>query len=293
MTAFRPSGQTQVFGIFGHPVRHSLSPKMQQAAFEALNLPHIYLPFEVMPDQLGQAAAAIRALDLQGINITIPHKENVIPYLDEIDAEARKIGAVNTIQNKGGRLTGFNTDGRGFVASLEEAGLQPANHIVLLLGAGGAAKGVAVALLDAGVSKMHILARRPLAAENLAKRLKSIFPQRTITAAASRSEKTTTLQTEKSVLLINSTPLGMSPEDALPYPASQIKPEWVVADLIYRPYETPLLIAAKKLGATTIPGLGMLLHQGALSFKIWTGLNPPIDRMRHVLRHAFSENKKP
>jgi len=292
MTPFRPSGETKVFGIFGKPVRHSLSPQMHHAAFEALNLPHVYLPFEIHSDQLEQAVLSMRVLGLEGINITIPHKEKVMPYLDAIDPEAEKIGAVNTIKNNDGRLIGFNTDGRGFVASLREAGVDPSGRAVVLLGAGGAAKGVAIALLEAGIAEVHILARRAVAAETLATHLKRISPTSKITAAAYSPEKEVSLRTECPILLINSTPLGMSAKDPLPFSTTQIMPHWVVSDLIYRPYETPLLIAAKKKGAKIVPGLGMLLHQGALAFEIWTGLSAPIDRMRQVLRDAFSNSKK-
>lgn len=288
--AFLPSGETKLFGIFGNPVQHSLSPRMHHAAFEALNLPHVYLPFRIAPDQLKKAVDAIRTLDIQGINVTIPHKEKIMSYLDEIDPAAKKIGAVNTIKNEGGRLIGFNTDGKGFVASLIESGIDPVDRAVLLIGAGGAAKGVAMALLAAGTTEIHIRTRRATAAEDLATRLQNISPHSKITVIADRSGKGISLQTNKPVLLINSTPLGMQSADALPFPPAQIKAQWAIADLIYRPYETPLLLAAKKIGAFTIPGLGMLLHQGTLAFEIWTGLKAPLKVMRQALWQAFSED---
>lgn len=288
--AFLPSDETKLFGIFGNPVQHSLSPRMHHAAFEALNLPHVYLPFRIAPDQLKEAVDAIRTLGIQGINVTIPHKEKIMPYLDEIDPAAKKIGAVNTIKNEGGRLIGFNTDGKGFVASLIESGLNPADQAILLIGAGGAAKSVAMALLAAGSTEIHIRTRRATAGENLATRLQSISPHSKITASTDTSGKEISLQTHKPVLLINSTPLGMQSTDALPFPPAQIKAQWTVADLIYRPYETPLLLAAKKIGASTIPGLGMLLHQGTLAFEIWTGLKAPVTIMRQALWKAFSED---
>jgi shikimate dehydrogenase len=284
------SGDSKVFGIFGDPVQHSLSPQMHHAAFEAFNLPHVYLPFRIASDQLEAAVDAIRVLGIQGINVTIPHKEKIMPYLDEIDAEAEKIGAVNTIKNENGRLIGFNTDGLGFVASLMESGIDPADRAVLLLGAGGAAKGVAMALLSAGTTEIHVCARRAAAAEALAKRLRNVSPHSQITARGDTSGEEMRLETQKPVLLINSTPLGMHIEDGLPFPVGQIKGQWVVADLIYRPYETPLLLAAKKVNATIVPGLGMLLHQGTLAFEIWTGLKAPTQVMRQALWQAFSKD---
>ncbi len=286
-----PSCETKVFGIFGDPIHHSLSPQMHHAAFEDLNLPHVYLSFHITPDRLKEAVDAIRVLGIDGINVTIPHKEKIIPYLDEIDPTAQKIGAVNTIKNKNGHLIGFNTDGLGFVASLHEAGIDPAKQAILLIGAGGAAKGVAMALLSAGSREIHICARRKTAAEALANRLRKHSAQTTITARAYTPGSDISLQTEKPILLINTTPLGMKDNDILPFPISKIDSEWVVADLIYRPYETPLLLAAKKMGATTIPGLGMLLHQGALAFEIWTDLKAPTKAMSQALWRAFSKNK--
>ena len=287
MTPCRPSGRTQIFGIFGYPVRHTLSPQMHHAAFEALGLQNAYLPFEVHPDQLKKAVESIVPLGIRGVNVTIPHKKNVIPFLDQIDPEAKKMGAVNTIKNEAGRLIGFNTDGRGFVASLREAGVDPAGMTVLLIGAGGAARGLSVALLDAGVSEMHILARRAEAGLRLAEHLKSFSPGFKISSQGF-DVRNQIVKGNTPVLLINTTPLGMGTEDPLPFPLSQIGATWVIADLIYRPYETPLLTEAKKIGALTVPGLGMLLHQGALAFEIWTGHLPPIEIMRQALLDAFS-----
>lgn len=291
MTPFvSPSSETKVFGIFGDPIHHSLSPQMHHAAFQDLNLPHVYLPFHIRPNRLKEAVHAMRVLNIQGLNVTIPHKEKIMPYLDEIDSVAQKIGAVNTIKNEGGRLIGFNTDGLGFVASLAEAGVDPAERAILLIGAGGAAKGVAMALLAAGSSEIHICARRQIAAEDLANRLRKCATQNTITARAYTPGAEISLETEKPLLLVNTTPLGMKKEDILPFPISKINAEWVVADLIYRPYETPLLLAAKEIGAITVPGLGMLLHQGTLAFEIWTGLKAPTKIMGQALWQAFSKD---
>ncbi len=283
------SGKTGLYGIFGNPIRHSLSPQMHNAAFEALGLNHVYLPFEVSPEQLQKAVAAIVPLGIRGLNITIPHKETVLPFLDEITPEALRIGAVNTIEVSSGRLIGHNTDGKGFVSSLFEAGVDPAGMSVFILGAGGAAKGVAMALLDAGVSELFILVRRQEKGTELAKRLSKVSPQTKVSVAAFDSKSVPTATKNHPVLLINTTPLGMKMADALPFPTEHIQASWVVADLIYTPYETPLLLAAKNSGALTVPGLGMLLHQGVLAFEIWTKQKPPLEIMQKTLFQAFKD----
>ncbi len=273
----------QLFGIFGDPVGHSLSPAMHNAAFRALGLPCHYAPFRVRPEQLGNAIRSIRALGISGVNITIPHKEEVIPFLDGVDETAQKIGAVNTIKRDGDRLFGYNTDGPGFVQSLLEAGVNPAGKQVILLGAGGAACGVAYALLVAHAAKMMILTRSPHSGLALAERLTPLFPHAAIVQGNLQRVALEPTPATRSTLLVNATPLGMKKEDPLPYPAEQIQPEWVVADLIYRPHETPLLSAARKRGAGIVPGIGMLLHQGALAFEIWTRRPAPLEVMRQVL----------
>lgn len=293
MSPVQPTGDTQVFGIFGWPVRHTLSPQMQHAAFLAAGLQAAYLPFEVHPAQLQKAVASIRALGIKGVNVTLPHKEAVLSFLDEIDPEAEKIGAVNTIKNDAGRLIGYNTDGKGYLASLSEMGVDPAGKTVILLGAGGAAKGVALALIGAGVREMIIRVRRAEAGAALADHLKTVSGDCDITLAAFDDPKDRALKTAQPVLLINSTPLGMKPGDPLPFPPSLIKPDWVVSDLIYRPFETALLAAAKEMGAKTAPGLGMLLHQGTLAFEIWTALKPPIQAMRRALLDALPDTRSP
>jgi len=287
MTLSKETKQIQLYGIFGYPIQHSLSPQMHQAAFEALGLRNIYLPFEVPPDQLKRAVEAILPLGLQGVNITIPHKETVMPFLDRIDGEAEKIGAVNTVEVRAGQLIGHNTDGKGFMTSLIEEGVDPKSLSVLLIGAGGAAKGVAVALLSAGVSKMAIQVRQMSKGKKLAKQLGTLSPHAEISVIGTDLKKKPPMPDDGPVLLVNATPLGMATGDPLPFPIQWIKADWIVADLIYRPYETPFLLASKSKGAKTIPGMGMLLHQGALSFDIWTHSKPPIAAMRWALMKAL------
>ncbi|MFQ5597017.1 MAG: shikimate dehydrogenase [Nitrospiria bacterium] len=283
------TGYTKVFGIFGKPISHSLSPQMHLAAFQSLGLPCIYLPFEVDPRHLKKAVGSVVPLGLQGLNITIPHKQSVLGLLDELDPAAAKIGAVNTIEIRSGRLIGHNTDGKGYLASLYENNIDPGGMPVILVGAGGAARGVAVTLLFAGVSDMTIMARNLKKGEALAGDLGALSPKSKVSAVS--IEKVQTISKDGPLLLINTTPLGMDEKDPFPFPPSQIGPGWIVSDLIYDPYETPLLLAAKKIGARTIPGLGMLLHQGVLAFEIWTKEKPPVDVMRKTLLKALTTLK--
>jgi len=291
MPSSKSSKITKVFGIFGNPIAHTLSPLMHQTAFEALGLPYTYVPFEVQNSALEQATRSLVALGISGINVTIPHKKNIMPFLDEVTPEASQIGAVNTIENRSGHLIGHNTDGAGFVASLRDQGVNPDGMTVLMIGAGGAAQGVAIALLAAGISEILILVRDISRGQRLADHLLLHFTDAKITVKSMALGEGSFPETEKKILFINTTPLGMKQDDPLPFNPAFIRSEWVVADLIYRPYETPLLLAAKKKGASTVPGLGMLLYQGTLAFEIWTKVKPPIEAMRKALLSAFSERE--
>lgn len=281
------TGKTGIFGIFGNPIAHTLSPIMHNAAFEALGLPYRYLPFQVYPENLKKAVEGIIPLGIRGINVTIPHKESVIPFLDSVDSEAQKIGAVNTVSASSNRLIGHNTDGRGFLASLFEMDVDPSGKRVILVGTGGAARGVAIALAAAGVSEVILIARTSSRGKDLADRLASLSSGLKISVFGNDLEKESPFRQDRPTLLINTTPLGMKEDDPLPFPASLLDPAWTVADLIYRPYETPLLSAAKKIGAKTVSGLGMLLHQGALAFELWTQEKAPIKIMRASLHEAL------
>ncbi len=272
------SGQTRLFGIFGDPVGHTLSPTIHNAAFDALHLPYLYVPFRVSPQFLSASVAAILPLGIRGINITIPHKETVLAHLDHVTEEASAIGAVNTIEVVSGRLIGHNTDGKGFMRSLSESGVSPMGWRVILLGAGGAARAVAVSLIGAGVSEVIIMARTRDRADKLADTLSALSQGASVSVLTS-----THMLPEKQgypTLLINATPLGMKDDDPLPFPATSIEPHWVVADIVYSTGETPLLMAAKRMGARTVPGTGMLLHQAAITFEIWTGRPAPLEAMR-------------
>src|SRR5581483_1222159 len=288
------TGKTGIFGIFGSPIAHTLSPVMHNAAFQALGLPYRYLPFQVRPKNLKKAVEGIIPLGIGGINVTIPHKETVLPLLDSVDSEAQKIGAVNTVVVASDRLIGHNTDGRGFLASLFEGDIDPTGKRVILVGAGGAARGVAIALAAAGASEMILIARTSSRGKELADRLAALSPRLKVSVLGTDFEKESPFRQGRPTLLVNTTPLGMKEGDLLPFPASLLDPAWIVADLIYRPYETLLLSAAKKIGAKTVSGLGMLLHQGALAFELWTKEKPPLQIMRSSLYEALdSGNPSP
>lgn len=266
------SGTTRITGLFGFPVQHTLSPAMHNAAFSHLGLDFCYVPFLVHPDSLPQAVAAVRALNLAGVNVTIPHKEAVMPLLDEVSAEAAFIGAVNTVVNDSGRLTGHNTDGRGFMKSLEENGCPAANRRVLVIGAGGASRAVCYYLSDEAESltlfDIDVRKQQQLAAD-LSRIRSNVHAPSSVDDYGSYD------------LVVNATPLGMKEGDPLPLPTDALRPEQVVCDLIYR--TTPLLAAAAARGCRTIDGHGMLLWQGILAFELWTRRSAPVEVMRAAL----------
>lgn len=267
------SGKTTITGIFGYPVEHTLSPAMHNAAFEHLSLDYCYVPFSVRPEFLGNAVTAIRALNLRGVNVTVPHKEKIMSFLDKVDKEASFIGAVNTILNSDGALTGYNTDGRGFIGALSEAEISTARKTIMILGAGGASKSISYYLSEKA-AKLLIFDIDKDKAVRLAKDLGSI---------RSNVEYTDSISDLNGIdILINATPLGLKDADLSPVPVSLITQDMIVCDLIYR--DTPLLTAAAAKGCKTMNGIGMLLHQGVLAFEIWTGIPPPVDIMRNAIR---------
>jgi len=267
------TGKTKIVGIFGHPVEHSFSPLMHNAAFKALGLDICYVAFKVLPQDLPDAVKAIRCLNMLGVNITVPHKESVIPLLDEIDEEASFIGAVNTVVNSNGRLKGYNTDGRGFMYSLSEEGIIVEDKDIFIIGAGGASRAISYYLSEKA-SKVSLYDINKQKAEKLANDLKKI--QRNV-EFLDNIEKLT----EKPHIIINATPLGLKPDDPLPLNPDFIAPDMVICDLVYK--NTRFLKEAKKKGIKTVDGLGMLLWQGVLAFELWTGIKPPVEIMREAL----------
>jgi shikimate dehydrogenase len=275
------TGKTKIVGIFGYPVEHTISPPMHNAAFAQLGLDFCYVPFLVHPDRLKDAIAGIRALSLSGVNITVPHKENVILLLDEIDSEAAFIGAVNTIRNDNGILTGFNTDGRGFMRSLSEADIEGRGKKVLMLGSGGAARAVGYYLCKEA-DRVFLYDIDTGKADTLAGHLNGIRGNVERTDLETVQGRDIVREAD---IIVNATPLGLKPHDPLPMDVKLIKPDQAVCDLIYK--ETPLLRAAAAAGCKTLDGAGMLLWQGVLAFEIWTDIKPPVEIMNEALRRLM------
>ena len=273
-------------GIVGYPIRHSISPIFQQAALDHYSLDAIYQAWEVTPDSLPRFVEELRSPDSWGVNVTVPHKEAVLAHLDEVDEWARMAGAVNTVVKQSCRLSGHNTDGLGFLRALEEwGGTTPEGLRALIIGAGGSAKAVALALAGRGVATISIanrtLPRAELLAELIRERGASIeaIPLSDLAEAAARSD-----------LVVNCTTLGMvhgPAENASPLLAGDIAPSTLVYDLVYTPPETPLLREAAKAGAATLGGLPMLVYQGAASFELWTGLSAPVEVMMKAATEAL------
>lgn len=285
-------GTTRVLGVIGWPVRHSLSPPMQNAALAAMGRNWVYVPFAVAPEYVGECVAAIRALDLVGLNVTIPHKAAVLPYLDDLGEEARVLGVVNTIVNRDGRLTGHSTDGEGFLRSLQEIGEGVAERDVCLIGAGGSARAVALAVCLAGARSLVVVNRTVAKAEALVEHIRPLAPKTGMQALGLSAPEAEAAVREATVV-IDSTAVGMYPhhETAPVVPESWLHAGQVVCDLTYNPRDTVLLQAARRQNAGTLDGTGMLLHQGALALELWTGEPAPVEVMRAALLAALARQQ--
>ena len=280
MKWWQPSGKTKVCGVIGDPIEHTMSPVMHNAAFQKMGIDYVYLPFRVKKEELGRTIEGMRALNMRGLNVTIPHKVAVIPFLDELDPLADKIGAVNTIVNDGGVLKGYNTDATGFLQPLLEEGIEPEGKSVAILGAGGAAKAVSFILAERG-ARIVILNRRLEMdwAEELAARISQAF-SREVTALELNGENLTGVL-KKTDILVNATSVGMSPDTGrTPVDTDLLRPNLVVYDIVYNPIKTRLRKEAEAVGATVISGLDMLVWQGALAFEKWTGQKAPVALMK-------------
>ena len=276
----------QRLGIIGHPIGHSISPLFQQAALDAIGFDGAYEAWDVAPDGVGEFVAGLRAPGTLGINVTVPHKEAVIPFLDEVDDWASTAGAVNTIVNREGRLTGHNTDGIGFLRALREgAGFEPRGRDVLVLGAGGSARGVVYALARAGTAQLFIANRTLERAERLA----SIAIDSGVASQALALPDAPGAAGEVA-LIVNCTSMGMvhgPDETGTPLSAADIPSTVLVNDLVYNPLETPLLREAARAGASTLGGIQMLVYQGAASFEMWTGHDAPVTVMLEAATAAM------
>lgn len=276
----------ELVGVFGFPVAENPTCVMQEAAFAALGLPWRYLTIEVAPEGLPDALRGLRAMGMRGVNLTIPHKVTVLPLLDEIAADAAKIGAVNTVRRDGNRLIGENTDGKGFLRGLrEEAGIEPAGKRVALLGAGGAARAIAVELALAGVAELTILNRSAERGAGLCNDLK----QRTGASAHFEPWRGAYPVPRDIDILVNATSIGLFPEtEAMPdVDLRDARPALLVCDVVPNPPKTRFIRAACARGLKTLTGLPMLVYQGAIGFEMWTGQKAPEGAMRAALQKAF------
>ncbi|MDI6827951.1 MAG: shikimate dehydrogenase [Armatimonadota bacterium] len=276
------SGETKVVGVFGFPVRHSLSPAMHNAAFQDLGLDFVYVPFNVHPDNLEAAVQGVRALQLVGVNVTIPHKESVIRFLDWVSPEAQQISSVNTIHNSEGLLKGYSTDGQGFMESLGPMAAEIRGKKCVVLGAGGSARAIVHALAIRG-SEVTVANRTLSRAVEIVETLSKLLGNRSIRAVQIESKEAREAVAEAN-LLVNCTSVGMFPHiDEQPIPSEWMHKDLLVYDLIYNPIETKLLQAARETGCKVMNGVLMLVHQGAISFRIWTGIEPPIKVMEEAV----------
>lgn len=276
-----------MLGVIGHPIGHSLSPRMHNAALAQLGAEgdganYVYVAMDVPPERLQAAVRGLAALGFVGFNVTMPHKEAILPLMDELDASARLAGAVNTVVVEGGKLHGLNTDGSGFVEACEEAGVSLAGRRVLILGAGGAAAAIAVAALATGASWLCIANRTLKKAEELLRRLSEVAPGAKTSACPL---ELAAREAEGADILVNATYLGMKKEDPLPLPAEALGAQKVVSDAVYLPggEETALIRSARKAGARTVSGERMLLYQGVQAQRVWTGREPNVKAMSDAL----------
>jgi len=272
------SGKTKVCGVIGDPIEHTMSPVMHNAAFKNKGVDYVYLPFRVKKEELGKAIEGMRALNIRGLNVTIPHKVAVIRFLDELDPLAAKIGAINTIVNDDGVLTGYNTDATGFLQALLERGIEPKEKSVVILGAGGASRALSFILAERD-SKLVILNRTWAKAKICADRISEIFQGEATALKLDKENLAAALS--KADILVNATSVGMSPDiDETPVTSDLLRPNLIVYDIVYNPIKTRLQREAEVAGATVISGLDMLVWQGALAFEKWTGLEAPVDLMK-------------
>lgn len=276
------NASTRLCCLIGHPISHSVSPQMHNAAFKALGLNYVYLAFDVPPEMLADAIGGLRALGAAGFNITIPHKVAVMKLLDELDHSAEKTGAVNTVVNFHGALRGYNTDLHGIRRALEGRSL-PLSMPALVIGAGGAARAAVAALIDLGFRKILIANRtleKGLALAEIARSLGASAEVLDLEEGGRRAAECG--------VVINATPIGMYPHiGATPLVAEEMRRGAIILDLVYNPPRTRLLEEAERAGAIPISGLDVLVYQGAEAFRLWTGVNPPVEVMRRAAIEAL------
>ena len=265
-----PTAITRIAAVIGDPVRHSLSPRLHNAGFAALGLDWFYVACPVAKGQAAQAIEAMRTLGIEGLSVTMPHKKSVAVAVDDLSPTAAKLGAVNCVRRDGDRLVGENTDGIGFVDSLRsQLQMDPDGLTIVIVGAGGAARSIALAMAEHG-AQVGIFNRTARSAEEVVE----------IVGAASSVVQEEAIRDAD--VIVNATPLGMS-DDSLPFDPSLLSKGQSLIDLIYEPEKTALLVEAESLGVKTLNGVGMLLHQAGAQFQLWTGCEPPLKEMAQAV----------
>lgn len=272
-----------LYGVIGNPIGHSMSPLMHNDAFQEKGIDSHYQPFLVKSEDIEKAVKALKVLDVQGFNVTIPHKRAIMPLLDEVDPLAEAIGAVNTVVRKGDRFIGFNTDGMGFIRSLEESCPFPLdNKAVLIIGAGGAARAIFYSMAASGIKNIDICNRTPEKGEDIIKDCP--FPCTSASLSLQQAEQSMELYD----IIVQTTSVGMHPEtNAMPLNVTRIKEGAFISDIIYNPLETKIMKTFRALGGKGDNGIGMFVHQGALAFELWTGIIPDSDRMRNIVQQQL------
>lgn len=275
-------GKTRVVCIIGNPIRHSLSPIMQNAAFAAGHLDYVYVPFAVTHENLEQAVTGLKALGVCGFNVTIPHKTAIIPFLDRLDESAESAGAVNTVQLYGNSLIGYNTDGDGLVRSLlTDLDYSPGSGCIMVVGAGGAARGAIAALCRSGAKNILISNRSIDSAHAIMRDMNIRYPETHFDVIG--LDQVSSEQLKSASLLLNTTSLGMNGERIENITPAHLSKDAKVYDMVYSYSGTPLVEEAAAAGLRAVNGLGMLVAQGELAFEVWTGQKPPEGVMRRAL----------
>jgi len=284
------NGQTRIVGVIGDPVQHSRSPQMHNAAIVERKLDYVYVPFHVRSGELQEAIEGFKALNVLGVNVTIPHKQTVMSILDDVSHEATLIGAANTLIFCDGRVSGDNTDAQGFLRAMTEEGIDiPVGGSAVVLGAGGAARAVVVALALSGLDLITIANRTEWKAIQFEKDLATI--SETEISAVDLASNQLNLAIRSADLLVNTTSVGMQETDQLLIDPDFLNPGTIVYEIVYTPPETPLLRVAREKGCQTIGGIGMLVHQGAIAFEKWIGIVPNVETMRIALKQALYQKK--
>lgn len=281
------TGKTKVAGVIGHPIEHSMSPPMHNNAYKQLNMDYVYVAFHVLPEDIGELIKSSKVLGIRGLNVTIPHKTTVIPYLDEIDETAEKIGAVNTIQFKDGIAKGYNTDGIGAIKSIQQYTALKGKD-VLIVGAGGASKAIAFTLINEKIKSLTIANRSK---ENAQKLIDNIKKQTTFEKIGYQPINEADEIIGDVDIIINTTPIGMYPKHEVepPIKTDKITDKHIVMDIIYNPLETELLKQSRLNGATTINGTSMLINQGLVSFEIFTGRKASYESFEEALLEQLNK----